>query len=148
MSAPREEPNGVVRRNSNVTMWLSVAAAVAAWGLPIYYLISRLERHDSQLREVQAQNTVSADDRRVLTKLVDENKSAIAEMREARAAFEASSKAQGVEVETQFASSENKMNASTAELHRLISIIWNKNPDLGPYPSGPFFFSNISQHNR
>ena len=52
------------------------------------------------------------------------------------------------EIETQFDLLSQMWNMRWAEQQRNFGIIWNKNPDLGPAPTGPWFFPNVSNRNH
>lgn len=105
-------------------------------------------KSQNALIPVLVQNAISTKEREELMSEVIRHRSELAETRSEMSTEKARRTAELIEQETQFAAAENKVNASVAELHRILSVVWNKNPDLGTYPSGPFYFSNISQHNR
>jgi len=142
------EPNGVLRRNSNLQIAIAVIGLIILIGGPIYNLASRVDAHDLAINNIHTQNTQSFDNRTILSKQVDENKASLFEMREKLSNEVTERNAKLVEVETQFASTENKINSFIANQERLNAIMWNKIGTLGTYPSAPYFFSNISQHER
>lgn len=142
------EPNGILRRNSQLQMWATIVLAFIAVGGVFWSFSGRIERHENMIQDIKNQAQLSISDRHNLAKLVEDNRKDIYDIRREMAADKSLRDAELKEQETQFASTENKINANQAEQHRLNAIMWNKIGTLGEYPSSPYFFSNISQHNR
>lgn len=153
MSAHSPEPNGELRKQSKTQTILSIITGVASIiVLPLMGLVwnqaMELRVNSDAIKSTQAKIEQLEQALATIHNQADENKGVIANLREVMAADKAKRDAELTEQETQFASTENKLNSWMAEQHRLNSIMWNKHGTLGDYPAGPFFFSNISQHNR
>lgn len=100
----------------------------------------RLFKLENETQDIRSQNQQSIDERRQLQKLSEDNKNAIGDIREKLVSVDEGLK----EVETQFDAIEQASNTRRDETFRWLSIVWNKHADLGPFPTAPYFHSNIS----
>lgn len=92
----------------------------------------------------QAQNSV--DDRSVLNKKVDILQDKYTALFSAENAHNSERVSHEVEIETQFDADSQLRNTQFAEQQRINSVLWCQHEKtLGKYPSGPFYFPNISK---
>jgi len=153
MATHSPEPNGELRKQSKTQTILSIITGVASIVvLPLMGLVwnqtMELRVNSDAIKGTQAKIDQLQQALVTIHNQADENKGVISALRETMAADKAKRDAELTEQETQFASTENKLNSWMAEQHRMNAIMWGQHKVLGDYPSGPFFFSNISQHNR
>lgn len=109
---------------------------------------TKLNVLDASIIEIRQQNTRSIDERNQLMKEAEKSGERIAEL-QSMLSKEISERTEELrEVETQVDSLSQSTNTAVAELHRMNSVAWSHIPELGPYPTAPFPFSNISNRNH
>lgn len=150
MSAP--EQNGYLRRNSLISIGIGVAGLVlpvmTTLVVGLIWTVQEQSRMKEKVGALELSATKSFEDRGHLNKQAEDNRIAIAELKQNLATEQTQRVAANKEIETQFHALSESMNESIASLHRANAIAWPKIPELGPYPAGPFVFSNISNRDN
>jgi hypothetical protein len=98
----------------------------------------------SQMGPVQQEVTAIKGDIQSLYRVQDMNVQRSSKNEAELEAEMATRRSQWVEQETQLDALSQSTNAQVTDLYRWLSVLWNKNPDLGPFPTEPRPQSNIS----
>lgn len=135
-----QEPNGELRKHSRLQTYLSMGLLFIplcgfVWNQSIELRSTSDAVKDLNLKISQVEQFSHS-----YQKQSEDNKNTISSLRERFVSVEENLK----EIETQFDAIEQASNSRRDETFRWLSIVWNKHPDLGPFPTAPYFHSNIS----
>lgn len=146
------EQNGYLRRNSLISIGIGVAGLIlpvmTTLVIGLVWTTQELSRLKEKVGGLELSASKSSEDRSHLTKQGEDNRLVIAELKQDLATEQTERVAANREIETQFHALSESMNSSLATLHRANAIAWPKIPGLGPYPTGPYVFSNISNRDN
>src|SRR5688500_3506417 len=120
------EPNGIVRRNSNLTTMITAAGFVLALLTIFWAFDTKNAEMQTEINNIRIQNTSSLDDRKALTEKVNKLESSHEALEREYHGYKAQTTEKLIDRERQIKALEQFASVRQSHTDRWVSLLWGK----------------------